>query len=93
MFDQNDFVEAWKDAPFDLPSQKLIPMIFSHGYGGQAHFYSGLNREFASHGYLVISMEGNDGSATYTEKEDGTAIPFKYDHTFKDKSFSADIAK
>ena len=34
IYAEEDMVEAWKNAPFDLPAQKLTPMIFNHGYAG-----------------------------------------------------------
>lgn len=61
--------------------KKLVPLIFSHGYGGNLHDYSTTCRMLASYGYLVITINHNDGSCSYTEKEDGTAIP--YDNTKK----------
>lgn len=93
LWDDNDLIECWKNAPYDLPAQNLVPMIFNHGYAGQAHSYSGLFREFASHGYVVISLEACDGSATYTQKQDGTEIFTKYDAEFKDVGMHSGMAE
>ena len=38
-------------------SEKLIPVIFSHGLGGGRHNYSSLVSQLASKGYFVITMD------------------------------------
>ena len=51
-------------------------VIFSHGLWGCAASYSGLCGELASHGAVVVAMEHKDGSAVYSETDDGEALPF-----------------
>ena len=46
-------------------------MIFSHGFCGEAKHYIGLYQEFASHGYIVLAPDTNDGTCGYTENEKG----------------------
>lgn len=52
--------------------KKLIPLIFSHGLAGQRTAYSGLCKDLASHGYLVIAPSHFDGTAQICKKKDGT---------------------
>lgn len=48
----------------DLPVFPLL--IFSHGLGGTRTTYSSVCGEFASYGFIVISMEHRDGSGPRT---------------------------
>ena len=58
-------IDADKDAELDssLQNKKLPIMIFSHGVRGHRNIASGLCREFASQGFVVYSLEHNDGTA------------------------------
>ena len=38
--------------------------------------HSGTCRDFASHGYIVFSIDHKDGTSLYHENEDGTGIVF-----------------
>lgn len=76
-------IEAVHNAVFDMnaaalnhDNMKLSPIIFSHGLVMSSADYSRHNLELASHGYIVFSMNHNDGSCSYTEKSDGTAVFF-----------------
>lgn len=51
-------------------------VLFSHGLYGCAAGYSGLCAELASHGSCVVALEHKDGSAVYTETDDGEAITY-----------------
>ena len=59
-----------RDAPlaseFRDGTKQLQPLIFSHGLTSQKMNYSGLCREFASYGFLVIALNHNDRSCEYT---------------------------
>ena len=55
----------------------IRPVVFSHGWTGDSSQYSGIARDLASHGYLVVAINHRDGSCFYTEREDGT--PFLYE--------------
>ena len=43
----------------------LIPVILLHGLAGSRTSQSGSCRDMASHGYIVFSIDHNDGSAHY----------------------------
>ena len=43
-------------------------VLFSHGLFGSMEEYSTICREVASHGFIVIAPEHEDGSASYAEK-------------------------
>lgn len=47
-------------------TKMLQPLIFSHGLSSHKMNYSGLCREFASHGFLVIALNHNDRSCEFT---------------------------
>jgi platelet-activating factor acetylhydrolase len=51
-------------------------VVFSHGLYGCAASYSGLCAEMASHGSVVIALEHKDGSAVYTETDDGHSLRY-----------------
>lgn len=70
----------------EFKNQKLPVMIFSHGVRGHRNIASGFCREFSSQGFIVYSLEHNDGtSATrfdekknetvYYQTEDMTDLP------------------
>ena len=69
-------MDSERDADVDeeFKGQKLPVMIFSHGIRGHRNIASGLCREFASQGFVVYSLEHNDGSAacTFDEKKSET---------------------
>jgi len=51
-------------------------MVFSHGMCSNSNCFTGIHKEFASHGYIVFAIDHLDGSANYTELPDGTPKPF-----------------
>lgn len=55
----------------------IRPIIFSHGWTGANFQYSGIARDMASHGYVVILLNHKDGTCFYTEKEDGTPVMYE----------------
>ena len=59
---------------FSNGEEPIRPIIFSHGWTGANFQYSGFARDMASHGYLVILINHQDGTCFYTEKEDGTPV-------------------
>lgn len=79
-------IPVFTDAPFSQEflskQQSIKPIIFSHGYTGHGNAWSGMLRDWVSHGYIVFSMDHQDGSSSYTEKEDGTAITLDTSHLF-----------
>lgn len=44
----------------------LQPLLFSHGLTSHKMNYSGLCREYASYGFLVIALNHNDRSCEFT---------------------------
>ena len=67
-----------RDAP---PATAMVDggwplVVFSHGLYGCAASYSGLCAEMASHGSVVIALEHKDGSAVYTETDDGHSLGY-----------------
>ena len=59
-------------AKFKTGKSAIRPVIFSHGWTGDKTQYSGIAKDLASHGYLVIVINHRDGTCFYTETEDGT---------------------
>ena len=47
--------------------RKLQPLIFSHGEALDRMMYSGVLREFASHGFIVIALNHNDQTCMHTK--------------------------
>ena len=60
-------------------------MIFCHGLTCNRSSYSGMCREFASHGYIVFSLDHFDGSCHYTVKRSGQEKYWSSLHDPKDK--------
>jgi hypothetical protein len=59
---------ATHEAPLAGPEAcaRVPVIVFSHGLGGSMTCYSSLATELASHGYLVVCIEHNDGTAACT---------------------------
>lgn len=53
------------------PKNKLIPLIYCHGLTCTRTSQSGSCRDFASHGYIVFSLDFFDGTCSYTQKRNG----------------------
>ena len=53
---------------------QIRPIVFSHGLSGSNRLYVGLARDLASHGYLVIMLNHQDGTCTYTETKEGKGL-------------------
>jgi platelet-activating factor acetylhydrolase len=61
-----------------LQKEKGFPIVlFSHGLGGSMEMYTQLCHQIASHGYLVVAMEHEDGSGAFAETPMGEPIPYK----------------
>lgn len=65
----------------------MTPLIFMHGFASSSTTYSGLCRELASHGYLVLVPDFQDGTCSYTENESGHEVEF--DSQSKDNFLNA----
>ena len=57
--------------------EPIRPVIFSHGLSGNYALYTGIARDYASHGYLFIMPHHQDGSCTYTETKKGRPMYYK----------------
>jgi hypothetical protein len=51
--------------------KQLIPMLYSHGLTSCRTFQSGSCRDFASHGYIVFSIDHHDGTCNYSKLKSG----------------------
>ena len=58
-------------------NNKLPIIIFSHGLGGSAELYSMISLSLAYCGFIVISLESEDGSASYAATVDEEIVPYK----------------
>jgi len=73
----NATLEAYLDADMSdkfLFKKPIRPVIFSHGLTAHAVVYSGICRDLASQGYLVIALNHQDESCAYTETSKGVEI-------------------
>jgi hypothetical protein len=59
-----------------IGKKKLVPLVVSHGFTSNKFQLSTICTELASFGYIVFAIDHHDGSATYSEKEDGTPVHF-----------------
>lgn len=67
----------------DFRGKKIPVMIFSHGIRGHRNIASGLCREFASQGFVVYSIDHNDGSgaSSFDEMTNQTSYYHQEDMT------------
>ena len=54
----------------DKHEGKFIPVIFSHGVGNTMSWFSTICKDFASQGFIVFSIEHNDGTALHRYSEE-----------------------
>jgi pimeloyl-ACP methyl ester carboxylesterase len=60
------------------PLEGRFPVIvFSHGLGGSCDYYSKACSDMAAHGFIVVALEHEDGSASYAAKQDGHEIEYR----------------
>lgn len=70
--------------------RKLIPLVFLHGLSCNRTASSGLCRDFASHGYIVFSLDHCDGSSYYSQKKNGDEFMWKAQGDFTEKRLYVD---
>ncbi|TNV79108.1 hypothetical protein FGO68_gene4215 [Halteria grandinella] len=58
----------------------LVPLIFCHGISSNRTMQSGTCRDFASHGYIVFSLDHKDGTASFYKSKCGTKQAY-YDNS------------
>jgi dienelactone hydrolase len=65
-----------------LPSEKaekLPIVIYSHGLGGTSDVYSYQTMALASQGFVVLSLNHQDGSAPVVQRVDGSFLTFDFE--------------
>ena len=60
--------KVFSEATGDEPKKKLHPMVYCHGLACMRTAQSVSCKDFASHGFLVFSIDHYDGTANYTRK-------------------------
>jgi len=60
----------------EFKEKKLIPVVFSHGYGASRTLHSSICRDLASQGYIVFTLDHKDGTCCYTEDKSGKGYLF-----------------
>lgn len=60
------------------PSEEPYPLVmFSHGLGGSAEMYSKVCMDMASLGFVVVALEHEDGTASYSQPENlSSPLPY-----------------
>jgi predicted dienelactone hydrolase len=56
---------------YETGERKIVPIVFLHGLCGTRTTYSQSCRDFASHGYMVLTLSHFDGTASYSRKKNG----------------------
>lgn len=64
------------DPIFATGEKKLVPIVYCHGNMACGEEAYGACMILAAHGYLVISLDFMDGSATVSNDKDGNKISF-----------------
>ena len=67
---------------FEEGHKKLIPLIFLHGISSNRSMNTGTCKDLASHGYIVFTMDHEDGTCSYTKSEDGSKEQY-YNNSMK----------
>ena len=65
--------------------RELVPMIYCHGLTANRVTQSVSCRDFASHGFLVFSIDHFDGTANYARKQNGEEKYWSSNHDLLDK--------
>lgn len=60
-------------------AEKLPIVIYSHGLGGTSDVYSYQTMALASQGYVVLSLNHQDGSAPVVQRVDGSFLTFDFE--------------
>ena len=58
-------------------NEAIRPIVFSHGLTAMGTFYIGLMRDLASQGYLVLALNHQDESCTFTTNSKGEELFYK----------------
>jgi predicted dienelactone hydrolase len=68
---KNAIIDGELASDFATGAKKLRPVIFSHGLFANNISYTGLQRDLASHGYIVFAINHADGTCIYTQNSQG----------------------
>ena len=68
----------------DFYEKPIIPIIYSHGYSANRTFQSSTCKDFASHGYIVFTMDHRDKSSSYIKDKDGKELYFSNENQIED---------
>ena len=70
---------AESGAPLPRPAgePKHPVVIFLHGLGGNCEIYSAVCSFIASHGYVVVALESEDGSGSFAVTEEGGVLMYR----------------
>jgi predicted dienelactone hydrolase len=64
--------------PQRIPEGVQYPVVlFSHGLAGNAETYTKRCMDLASHGYVVIAFEHEDGSGAFARTADRSLVPYQ----------------
>ena len=70
--------------------RELVPMIYCHGLTANRTTQSITCRDFASHGFLVFSLDHFDGTCNYARKQNGEEKYWSSMHDVLDKKLRKD---
>lgn len=70
--------------------RELVPMIYCHGLTANRVTQSVTCRDFASHGFLIFSIDHFDGTAQYARKQNGEEKYWSSMHDVLDKKLRQD---
>jgi len=71
-------IPTFADEPPTAALETFVPIIYSHGLGGNRSCYSSVCIDLASHGYVVFALEHSDGSASLNVLPDKTVTEYKH---------------
>ena len=71
----------------DFYEKPIIPIIYCHGLSANRTFQSSTCKDFASHGYIVFTMDHRDKSSSYIKDQDGKENYFNNENQVEDLQF------
>lgn len=84
---------------FKNGQRTLIPLIFCHGISANRTMLSGTCKDFASHGFIVFTMDHKDGTASFYKSKCGTKQAYYdnskilYDYEFRREQIKTRVAE
>ena len=71
-------MSTFAEEPPTAALEAFVPIIYSHGLGGNRSCYSSVCIDLASHGYVVFALEHSDGSASLNVLPNKTVKEYKH---------------